>query len=311
MQNVQKSSGALLEQLPVILDTAHHYFNKEDYFSGFQEVGSKLTQLYNTANISDLDNIRTIARNHPIFMLCQQDPYTNRAFTKPRGYAGDAVMLDYVYSGTAPSLTTLHGQGIFECTTRGSMGSSVLYRRTLLTAYINDTVLKNPAARILSVASGHCRELSDSLALSGLFKGEVIAFDQDNASCAEVDLAYQGKVKTVISGVRALWGKSAAELGQFDFIYSAGLYDYLPKAQAIKLSEALKLMLKPGGRLVIGNFSHQSSGRGYLDLIMDWHLLYRDKQEFSQLLGDLTGFSAQIFDDPYSNVTYAEIIKNG
>ena len=31
----------------------------------------------------------------PIFALCQEDPYTRRAFEKPRGYAGDAVMLDF------------------------------------------------------------------------------------------------------------------------------------------------------------------------------------------------------------------------
>ena len=34
---------------------------------------------------------------HQLRELLQQDPLTFRAFTKPRGYAGDAVMMDYVY----------------------------------------------------------------------------------------------------------------------------------------------------------------------------------------------------------------------
>lgn len=110
------------------------------------------------------------------------------------------------------------------------MGLSVLFRRALLTAYINEAVVKKPTARILSVASGHCRELSNSLALSDNFKGEIIAFDQDVESCLEVEQAYQGKVKTVISGVKKLWQNSAVKLGEFDFIYSAGLYDYLTES---------------------------------------------------------------------------------
>src|ERR1700737_1086687 len=37
-------------------------------------------------------------RQHPLMKLLQQDPLTSRAFTKPRGYAGDAVMMDMVYA---------------------------------------------------------------------------------------------------------------------------------------------------------------------------------------------------------------------
>src|SRR5262245_61749836 len=35
--------------------------------------------------------------NHRICNLLHQDPFTYRAFSKPRGYAGDAVMMDYIY----------------------------------------------------------------------------------------------------------------------------------------------------------------------------------------------------------------------
>jgi hypothetical protein len=52
-----------------------------------------------------LPAIRTIARCHPVFALCHLDPYTKRASTTPWGYAGDAVMLDYVYAGQPPSDT--------------------------------------------------------------------------------------------------------------------------------------------------------------------------------------------------------------
>src|SRR6185503_16334963 len=35
--------------------------------------------------------------DHPLRHVLHQDPFTYRAFSKPRGYAGDAVMMDYIY----------------------------------------------------------------------------------------------------------------------------------------------------------------------------------------------------------------------
>src|ERR1700722_16398199 len=35
---------------------------------------------------------------HPVRQLIHQDPFAFRCFTKPRGYAGDAVLIDYLYS---------------------------------------------------------------------------------------------------------------------------------------------------------------------------------------------------------------------
>ena len=34
---------------------------------------------------------------HPLNGLLQQDPFTCRAFEKPRGYAGDAELIDFIY----------------------------------------------------------------------------------------------------------------------------------------------------------------------------------------------------------------------
>ncbi len=309
MQNTQINLEITLEKLSQLLDTAQALCDQGEYFSAFQYLSAKLDILYDKFDKSDLDIAREMTRNHPVFNVLQQDPYTNRAYTKPRGYAGDAVMMDYLYSGEAPADITLKGQGIFECSTRCSLGLSVVFRRTLLTAYLNNIVFKNQEARVLSVASGHCRELTDSLILSKHFKGEFIAFDQDAKSCDEIKQTYQDKVKTIVSSIKSLSEQSNNELGKFDFIYSAGLYDYLPRTLANQLSESLKGMLKPGGRLVVGNFTPSSVGRGYLDLIMDWNLIYRDKQELRNIFGDLDDFCENIYDDPYNNVSYIDLTR--
>lgn len=301
------SLDLLLQEVTVALDAAEISLQNKNYFDAFKMLGPRLSELHDSAHISGaMNEARAHVRGHPVFGLCHDDPYTKRAFLKPRGYAGDAVMLDYVYSGLLPEDTPHIGQGIFQCTTRGPMGLSVLYRRSLLSAYINDVVARNPEARILSVASGHCRELEGTLALDGNFRGEVVAFDQDPESCAEVASAYPKGVKAIIGSVKKLVG-GQVEMGQFDFIYSAGLYDYLPPEPAGMLTNALKGMLKPKGRLLIGNFRRGSYGRGYLDWVMDWRLLYRDEGDLLSLLGDTSNFKVKSFSDPHENVLYAEI----
>jgi len=42
------------------------------------------------------------AITHPIALYVHADPFTYRAFTKPRGHAGDAVMMDYIYGFDMP-----------------------------------------------------------------------------------------------------------------------------------------------------------------------------------------------------------------
>jgi SAM-dependent methyltransferase len=163
------------------------------------------------------------------------------------------------------------------------MGLYVLSRRSLLSAYINDTVSKSPSAKILSVAPGHCRELAGTLALADDVSGEIIGFGQDSDRCAEAVRSNQGRFKTVVESVKKLMFGQVADLGKFDLFYSVGLYDYLPDPLALRLSEALKALLTPKGRLVIGYFSRGSHGRANLDFLMDWHLIYRTEIELIRL----------------------------
>jgi extracellular factor (EF) 3-hydroxypalmitic acid methyl ester biosynthesis protein len=256
------------------------------------------------------------ARDHNVFSLVQQDPYTQRAFNKPRGYAGDAVMLDYVYTGAPPSETSAVGRSVFAATTRGPMGLSVVYRKGLLGSYIDDVVARNPDARILSVASGHCRELEGSLVESSMFKGEFIALDQDPQSCDEVRwrqhaMRANSRVRVVESSVRALLAGRHTDLGPFDLVYSAGLYDYLEPAVAQKLTTRLGALCAPEGRLLIANFVPDGYGRAYMELFMDWHLIVRDDVEMAELAGHAGKGTVRVFRDPHDNVVYAQWRRGG
>lgn len=80
----------------------------------------------------------------------------------------------------------------------------------------------------------------------------------------------------------------------FDLIYSAGLYDYIltfddKRKGAIALTTNLFHLLKPGGRLLIGNFSPNNplDLRFAMEYLYHWVLIYRDEKEMYSLAGGI------------------------
>src|ERR1700739_1428470 len=63
-----------------------------------EELISLLAATYDHALQRDeLKEFRDICQAHSLHKRMLEDPFTRRAFEKPRGYVGDAVMLDYIY----------------------------------------------------------------------------------------------------------------------------------------------------------------------------------------------------------------------
>lgn len=254
-----------------------------------------------------------ICLSHPIRKILHQDPITYRSFSKPRGYAGDAGLLDYLYRHTSADErlkgASPVGRAISEYMLSCPSAESVRWRRKLLANLIDETSARVPAAEILSVASGHLREARDSRAVQNNLIKRLVAFDQDgeclNAIKAEQDSTaiqcIRGSVKELILG--------KLELGEFDFIYSAGLYDYLNDTAARLLSEVLFKMLKRDGRLLIANFLPNNKECGYMEAFMDWELLYRTKAQLEHVTEPLSDYLSKLYFDDHRYVIYIEFRK--
>lgn len=304
-----RTAPRLTDDLSALFDRAADLIEGGDAVAAFRLLTPPLSALWTEARALGMaEDMLQLARSHRLHALVRQDPFTRRAAEKPRGYAGDAVMLDYIYGVALPRDTTETGQRVFACTTRSGMGLSVMYRRVLLRSLIDDVIASVAGGRILSVASGHCRELTGSGVQSPLFDGEFVALDQDPESCALVaDEQRAHRVRVINRGVRDLMSGAVGELGRFDLVYSAGLYDYLPDALARRLTQRLLALLAPGGRLLIANFMPGGTGRGYQELFMDWTLIVRDAAEMEALSRAAGADRVHTFVDPHRNVVYAEL----
>jgi extracellular factor (EF) 3-hydroxypalmitic acid methyl ester biosynthesis protein len=104
---------------------------------------------------------RESATTHVIGELLRQDPFTRRSFEKPRGYAGDAVMLDYVYGQQGADGATDLGKAILQCLTSSTLAEAVRWRRDVLATSVELLGLKVFRPRVLALACGHLREGHD------------------------------------------------------------------------------------------------------------------------------------------------------
>lgn len=259
---------------------------------------------------SPKEQLRKVAMSHPIADLLHQDPYTRHAYNKPRGYAGDAQLLDFVYGMRhPPEGTTMLGREIFTQCMATKSSYAVRYRRDLMARYIDSARSHQSTAKVLSLACGHVREAKDCAALTS-DRVKLYGFDHDRLTVEHARQMCDGLNVEINTGsvIDAINGKLIHD--KFSLVYSAGLYDYLSDAIASKLTAKLFELLEGGGKLVIGNFSRNSSERVYMDLFMDWTLNYRDKPLVSALTREVPQSdisSAKVFSDPEGCVLYLEI----
>lgn len=252
-------------------------------------------------------------RAHRVRAVIHEDPLTLRTFTQPRGYAGDAELLDIIYRrdwlGVAPR-PTARGQAIFNFTIGCRAPSAVRQRRELLATMIDEACGRTKAPHILSVACGHLRELALSAEFRGGRVGRFVGLDQDALSLAEVARSLpEAAVETVPGSIKLLFGSALAK-EKFDFIYTAGLYDYLDEKFAQRLTRRMFEMLRPGGRLLVANFRPGVEDVGYMEAYMNWRLIYRDTAAMERLVAGIPAQALagqRIFDDPTKTLAFLEL----
>jgi hypothetical protein len=256
-----------------------------------------------------------VRQDRKLMTTILQSPVTQRALEKPRGYAGDAVLIDYLYGSLSPSAdprTSASGREIaaWECDTPGAR--SVRARRLIIAQALDSLVTEKEKPNVLAVGCGHLREAELSSAVQRCALNRFIGIDQDGESLLEVERCYtkygvtpfRATIQNLISGRHGL--------SEFDLINASGLYDYLPDRTAKVLTSVLFRMLATGGRLLIGNFTPEMSDIGYMEAVMDWRLLYRGEPhalEWAAGIAPERIGALRTFRDPHNNIVFLDIVR--
>ncbi|MFN2546900.1 MAG: class I SAM-dependent methyltransferase [Myxococcales bacterium] len=226
--------------------------------------------------------------------------FMKRTNLKPRGYAGDSVMMELLYDnqyvGHFAFNKLMHKHPLDH-----AAAQAVRNRRDLLPRLLAETAVAAPAGqfRVLSVACGPARELEGMFKADGDFERFAVTLvDQDvealaaaKATVARIEAAAGKRIAAsfVSQSVRTLLKSSdlREQWGTFRFIYSMGLFDYLTPPVARAVLARIYDLLEAGGVAVIGNYHVSNPSRYYMAYWLDWTLYHRTEEEMLALAAEL------------------------
>ena len=270
-----------------------------------------LAQAKARLSLRDWKLLASSLREHPLWTRFQESDFIRHGFAKPRGYPGDATLMDYIYNHGAPPLDTdpvaTGGRRVQDVWLSSSTAEAVRRRRLFFARRITEEARRGGA--ILTVACGHFREL-DLIPVHALRSAKrVVAVDQDAVSLCQVHDSYSAAFATVetIRAPAMSFATHDNDIGRFNFVFSAGLFDYLDNGVGRRLTSCLADMLDPGGELVIANYLTKSRMQPLMEVFMDWWLVYRDEHEIRQLGRDLSPEFSLSYREDIEEVGYLTI----
>lgn len=234
---------------------------------------------------------QTFARRqlHPLLLAA---PFLHRCFTKPLGYAGDYEMVNMMLRPPREG-GTLYAKIINHWFLQQPPAEAHRNRIRQLGVCFQEVIARAAAAgktaRIWSIGCGPAHEVQQLLATSFLadhahftlldFNEETLAHCRTVLAAAAARNRRRTRFEYVKKSVHQLFKESSAAPdpagAHYDFIYCAGLFDYLSRPVCQQLMDLFYATLNPGGRLLVTNVDAGNPRRITMDQIMEWHLFYR------------------------------------
>lgn len=248
-----------------------------------------------------------------LWNLLLRSPIMARTNVKPRGYNGDSEMMRLIYQNDYQGDSTL-GRMLHKYAVALSAAQAVRNRRGWIASLIH-RVAENrlpggTPLRVLSVACGPALEVKDVLTTPEDCRAiHFSLFDQDQQALLEagtlvreIETRHGAEVSVdfIKESVRTMLVTRALQerWGQFHFIYSMGLFDYLTAPVAAAVLRKLYQLLEPGGEMVIGNFSLANPDRLFMEYWLDWKIIHRSEQDLLRLPLGIPGATTSVQSDP-------------
>ncbi|NQU47832.1 MAG: cyclic nucleotide-binding domain-containing protein [Planctomycetes bacterium] len=269
--------------------------------AGFDQLCTLLTQeLGPDADIDDpsREEVGALVRRemHPYMMLTR---IVERIYTKPRGYAGDFLTIQWMYENQTGGIGAA-GQLIDAAFLERPAARAVRNRRQLLANEIKQAIERG--GQVASLACGPAEELFDVFAEKGNDSFKATCLDIDLQALAQVSdrrdeegLKLQMRLEQA-NLVYLATGRSKLELPPQDLIYSIGLIDYFQDRFVVALLDWIYDCLAPGGKVILGNFHPSNPDRALMDHVLDWRLIHRDEDDMNRI------FSASKFASKCSEI---------
>jgi extracellular factor (EF) 3-hydroxypalmitic acid methyl ester biosynthesis protein len=267
---------------------------REEFVPEVVRYSDDIDSALRSANPVEVQSLKeySLRQIHSFLMM---SPWMHRALYKPLGYPGDYEVMKYVYEFNFEG-PTLFAKSLSMAFLETAAAQAVRSRKETIkrqiSSHIDDHSTGEPL-RILSIASGPAQEIYELLTERTSLPRpiEIVLFDQDKGALTYafsrlkrlVDSRWSGVVKIVYlydSIKRLLRDQNIfAHLERSDIIICSGLFDYLQVPTAVSLSRKFHDCLSEGGVAYIGNMVPTNPGRWFMEMHLDWFLIYRTHNE--------------------------------
>ena len=244
---------------------------------------------------------------HPYLLT---SPFANRAFNKPLGYAGDYQMVDMMLRPPEEGddlFSKLINIWLLGQTPAQAHRNRVLHLKKRLMDEAMRAKFANQRLQVLNLGCGPAGEIQDFLKtqeISQLVDFTLVDFNAETLDYLRnrLMLANAGNktghfrmLQKSVYQILKDHGKGLAPLsgGKYDYIYCAGLFDYLSDNVCKQIMNIFYELLAPGGLLLATNATDALNAsrpfRYSMEYILDWHLIYRNKAQFAAVAPDSAG----------------------
>ena len=255
-----------------------------------------------------------------IFPYFMRSRFAERAYFKPKGYAGDFLMMEAIYRNVPEGdgiLGLMIDRYCLDCSPPRAVRGRRRMLADLIEKHARNIMGRRDSIGIMNLACGSNRELFDFIKRfpeSHLL--DCLCIDADAEALeytsryvnvfrhkARIRLMQENVVKWALGRVRHNFGLQ-------DIIYSAGLTDYLDRRLFTTLVKRSWEYLRPGGVLIISNFSKANPNKAWMDHIFQWKLIYRDEADLRALFRDTPfGGEIEILSEPEKVNLFAVAVK--
>ena len=295
---IRSSPSANRQQLErkVIEELAHPIVRAIDSFiERFEKIASELEP-----DLQPVHRAYLRRQLHPL-VLCS--PFAYRAFYKPLGYAGDYELVDMMmrlsHEGSTLFAKVLNVWLLGQAPARAHR-NRVQYLTRKLFEETARARSRGRRLRVYDLGCGPAAEIQQFLAeqpVSDQVQFTLLDFNEETLAHARTTLEglkrAHGRLTSlqfIKRSVQQLLKEAARSVPrtpdtEYDFVYCAGLFDYLSTAVCKRLMNVFYEMLAPGGLLVSTNvcdaMSESRPFRHSMEYILDWHLIYRNGPEIA------------------------------
>lgn len=192
---------------------------------------------------------------------------------KPYGYAGDFMIIDKIYREHVSSDHRFEKWDTYwnnQPATKAVRNRKDYFIRTVLDR------LQPAPLRLLNVASGPARDLAEVYTRIPAGALQTTCVEADAQAIAYAEGLNADNLQHIRFIHKNIFRFSTNE--QFDLVWSAGLFDYFEDSVFVKLLRKFMTWTKPGGEVIIGNFSTVNPSRSCMELAGDWYLHHRSAE---------------------------------